>query len=83
MVIADINIGKKEVRVATSQIRDERLVEEVRARRRLDPVYSQGRFIIDEEALMRTALEGLSNALGADAVTVTGIRRTVVVLGER
>lgn len=82
MVIADINIGKKEVRVATSQIRDERLVEEVRARRRLDPVYSQGRFIIDEEALMRTALEGLSNALGADAVTVTGIRRTVVVLGE-
>lgn len=82
MKYANIEIGKKEIRVTSSEVRRGRLVHELALPAKLNTIYSQGTLTIDTEGAVNTALDGLAQAGEAAFFSVTGYPNAVVVLGE-
>ena len=80
MKYVNIELGKREVRVNLASLEGGRLNARCCARSRLDAVYVNGSFCIDVDAIVACAIEGLREAGQVDAVTLTGVSGSLVIL---
>lgn len=80
MKYVNIELGKREVRVNLASLEGDRLNARCCARSRLDAVYINGSFCIDVDAIVACAIEGLREAGQVDAVTLTGVSGSLVIL---